>query len=228
MLKLLTRSDNLKNSFRAVSFIIPFLSIIFSITYIIPKIPGIENGTLFFSVLMFLVIGIFPLFQGAIRYLYFKKHYYQSKFFFSIKLGESKLYQRVYYYLLIFLVLVFPLIGRSFEFNNLGLTNFLTIGFFVILSELLLYLSYQYTRIRFMSDGILIIGGDFRIDLPIGGPMRSHSGFYYYGEIHWYTLKNNHIKFELDNNDIIEGELSDDLKKQIIGFLQSKEINTKK
>lgn len=218
----------MKNSFRAVSFIIPFLSIIFSITYIIPKIPGIENGTLFFSVLMFLVIGIFPLFQGAIRYFYFKKYLYQSKFFFSIKLGESKLYQRVYYYLLIFVVLVFPLIGREFEMSNLESSNLLIIGFFVVISEILLYLSYKYTKVRFMSDGILIIGSDFRIDLPIGGPMRSHSGFYYYGEIHWYQLKNNRIKFELDNTDVIEGQLTDDIKKQVIHFLASKDISTKK
>lgn len=218
----------MKNSFRAVSFIIPFLSIIFSITYIIPKIPGIENGTLFFSVLMFLVIGIFPLLQGAIRYFYFKKYLYQSKFFFSIKLGESKLYQRVYYYLLIFVVLVFPLIGREFEMSNLESSNILIIGFFVVISEILLYLSYKYTKVRFMSDGILIIGSDFRIDLPVGGPMRSHSGFYYYGEIQSYQLKNNHIKFELDNNDVIEGQLTDDIKKQVIHFLASKDINTKK
>lgn len=218
----------MKNSFRAVSFIIPFLTIIFSITYIIPKIPGIENGTLFFSVLMFLVIGIFPLFQGIIRYVYFRKYFQQSKFFFSIKLGESKLYQRVYYYLLIFVVLIFPLIGRAFEFSNLKPVNYIIIGLFIILSEVLLYLSYEHTKVRFMSDGILIIGSDFRIDLPIGGPMRSHSGFYYYGEIHWYQLKKNRIKFELDNNDVIEGQLPDNFKNQIIHFLASKDISTKK
>lgn len=228
MLKLLTRSDSLKNSFRAISFIIPFLSIIFSITYIIPKIPGIENGTLFFSVLMFLVIGIFPLFQGAIRYIYFKKHFNQTKLFFNIKLGESKLYQRVYYYLFIFIVLVFPLVGREFQFKNLKPLNLLIIGLFIVLAETLLYLTHHYTKINFMSNGILIIGSDFRIDLPIGGAMRSHSGFYYYGEIHWYDLKKNHLKLELDNNDIIEGYLEDDIERQVIGFLQNKEINTKK
>lgn len=218
----------MKNSFRAVSFIIPFLTIIFSITYIIPKIPGIENGTLFFSLLIFLAIVIFPLFQGAIRYIYFKKFLHQSKFFFSIKLGETKLYQRVYYYLLIFLVLIFPLIGRNFEISNLKPINFLIIGFFLIISEVLLYLSYEHTKVRFMSNGILIIGSDFRIDLPIGGPMRSHSGFYYYGEIHWYQVKNDHIKFELDNNDVIEGLLPEGIKKQVIHFLASKDISTKK
>ncbi|HKL41452.1 MAG TPA: hypothetical protein VJ962_02540 [Clostridia bacterium] len=218
----------MKNSFRAVSFIIPFLTIIFSITYIIPKIPGIENGTLFFSVLMFLVIGVFPLFQGAIRYIYFRKFLYQSNFFFSIKLGESKLYQRVYYYLLIFLVLVFPLIGRNFELKNLKPINFLIIGFFIIISEVLLYLSYEHTKIKFMSNGILIFGSDFRVDFPIGGPMRSHSGFYYYSEIHWYKVKKDHIKFELDNNDVIEGRLPDGIKKQVIHFLAGKDIRTKK
>lgn len=218
----------MKNSFRAISFIIPFLTIVFSITYIIPKIPGIENGTLFFSVLMVLVIGIFPTLQGAIRYLYFKKYFKQSKFFFNIKLGESKLYQRVYYYLFIFIILIFPLIGRSFELSNLKPINLAIVAFFVVFAEILLYLSYQYTKINFMSNGILIIGSDFRIDLPIGGSMRSHSGFYYYGEIHWYELKNNYIKFELSNNDVIEGRLEDDIKKQVIGFLQSKEINAKK
>lgn len=218
----------LKNSFRAVTFIIPFLMIVLSITYIIPNIPGIENGTLFFSLLIFLIIGVFPLIQGGIRYFYFNKYKYQGKYFFNIPLGESKLFQRVLYDLLIFIILIFPIIGRGFNISNLTQWNILVTFGFIALAEVILFITYRFTKIHFLSSGILIHGPDFRMDLPMGTPLKSHSGFYFYGEIHSYEIKKNHLTLHIDNNDKIEGMITQDIRAQVLSFLSNKGIPMKK
>lgn len=218
----------MKNSFRSISFIIPFLTIILLITFIVPFIPGIENGVLFFSLLVFLIIIIFPLMQGIIRYVYYKKYFVKSNFYFSLKIGETKTFQRVLYYLLVILVLIYPIVGREFNFKNLTSTNIIVTLIFLVLSEIMLYFSFSKTNVNFMKDKILILGSDFRMDLPMGNPIKSNSGIYFYNEFENYSFNKNILTLYLSENDKIKAKLPDDLKPKVIAFLENKKINVKR
>lgn len=218
----------MKNSFNSISFIIPFLTIILLITFIVPSIPGIENGVIFFTTLVFLVVILFPLLQGLIRYLYFKQFNDKNNFFFALNLGESKLYQRIMYYLLVFLVLIYPIIGRELNFNRLVIINIIITILFIILSEIMLYLTFSKTNINFMKNGILIIGYDFRIDLPVVNSIKSNSGFYSYDDFTCYSLKNNILTLYINENDKIKAKLVKELEPQVLGFLITKKIELKK
>lgn len=218
----------MKNSFRAISFIIPFLSIILMITFILPYIPGVENGIVFFSILAFLAIVLFPFLQALIRYLYYIKFYDKNNYFFSIELGEKKLFQRILYYIFIFLILIFPIVGKNFNFKNLSKENIITTIIFILISEIILYFTHKKTKLKFMSNGLLIIGLDLRLDIPMGNSLSSNSGFYSYNEFKYYSINKGTLTLYINENDKIKGKLPKEIEPQTIAFLNNKEIRIKR
>jgi hypothetical protein len=123
---------------------------------------------------------------------------------------------------------MYPIIGRELKFNNLTFTNLIITFLFVIISEIMLYFSFSKTKINFMKSGILIIGYDFRIDLPMGSPVKSNSGFYLYSEFSCYLLKKNILTLYISENDKIKIKLPKKLEPQVISFLANKKIDIKK
>lgn len=218
----------MNNSFKAIIFVIPFMLIVSIFSFIVPNIPGIENGNLFFVLLVSSIVIIFPLIQCFLRYLYFKKHFDKHNYLFDLKLAESKLSQRITYYLFIFLILVFPIIGTNFNFNNLANFNILVIILSVLASELLLYISFNKTKSYFYKDKILIFGIDLRIHLPIGNTLNSNSGVYYYGEFKYFKQKNNTLILFLTENDSLKIHLPENFEKQITNYLMDQGIKYRK
>ena len=218
----------MKNSFKGINFVVPFMLIVSIFSFIVPNIPGIENGNLFFILLVSSVILVFPLIQCFLRYLYLKKHFNKHNYLFDLKLAESKFFQRIIYYLLIFTVLIFPIIGTSLNFDNLTYFNIIVIIISIFASELLLYISFNKTKFYFYKDKILIFGIDLRLNFPIGNTLNSRSGVYHYGEFKYFRQKNNTVTLFLTENDSLKMHLPDNLKKQITNYLIDQGINYKK
>jgi hypothetical protein len=150
--------------------------------------------------------------------------------FFTLNLKESKLYQRVIFYGLVFFIVIFPVVGTNFDFSNINTKVLLTFIVWAFVGELVIQWTYQKTKVNFMNDGLLITGHDLRIDLPLNNALRSHSGMYGYFELSAFELVNGNLKLYLDKNrGHIITNLPEDKKEAIIQFLISKNIlNNKK
>ncbi|MDM8534850.1 hypothetical protein QUF55_09150, partial [Clostridiaceae bacterium HSG29] len=59
-------------------------------------------------------------------------------------------------------------------------------------------------------------------------PIKSNSGIYFYNEFDNYSFKKNILTLYLSENDKIKAKLPDNLKPQVIGFLENKKINVKR
>lgn len=220
--------DKVNNTKRSINFTIAFMTVISIFTFAMPNINleflGKNIDIVFLNLLFFLFIIVFPFIQFLLRILITSKYYIKDKLFFPLNMKSSKLYNRMIAYLAAVTLFLWPIITSK----NLSLIKFSNIVSFIIwifMIELLLYISYKYTKINFMSDGILIRGLDFRIDIPMGNELFNHSGFYPYYDIQSYSIKNNCLKLILYNNfGKIEGYISDEKIKPVSAFLESKEI----
>jgi len=216
------------NTKRSINFTIAFMTVISLFTFIVPNIKlefWEKNIEIVFSnILFFLFIVVFSFIQFIIRMLSTSKYYVKDKLFFSLSMKSSKLYNKVIAYLGAITLFLWPVI-ISKDLSLIRLSNIANFIIWIFVIEVLLFISYKYTKIYFMSDGILIRGLDFRIDIPVGNELFNHSGFYPYYDIQSYSIKNNCLKLALYNNlGKIEGYISSYRIKPVSAFLESKEI----
>lgn len=218
----------MNNTKRSINFAIAFMSVISILTFIIPNINlealGKNMEIVFPNVLFFLFIIVFSFVQFLFRIFMTSKHYIKDKIFFSINLKPSRLYSRMISYFAVITLFLWPVI-TSKDFSTITLGSIFNLLIWVLVVEFLLYISYRYTKIYFMTDGILVKGLDFRIDIPLNDGISNHSGFYPYYDIQKYTIDNNFLKLILYNSSgMIEGYITDERIKPVAAFLESKEI----
>lgn len=218
----------MNNTKRSINFAIAFMTIISFLTFIIPNINleafGDNLEIIFPNVLFFLFIIVFACVQFIFRFLITSKHYIKDKLFFSIDMKPSKLYSRMISYFAVITIFLWPVIASK-DLSVITVGSILNLLIWVLVIEIMLYISYRYTKIYFMTDGILLRGLDFRIDIPLNDGLLNHSGFYPYYQIQNYTIYNNYLKLVLYNSSgIIEGCISDERIKPVAAFLESKEI----
>lgn len=218
----------MNNTKRSINFVVAFMSVISILTFIIPNINlealGENMEIIFPNVLFFLFVIVFSFVQFVFRNLITSKHYIKDKIFFSITLKPSRLYSRMISYFVVITLFLWPVIASK-KFSNVTLESMLNLLIWALVVEILLYISYKYTKIYFMTDGILVRGLDFRIDIPLNDGISNHSGFYSYYDIQKYTVDNNSLKLILYNSrGIIEGHITDERIKPVAAFLESKEI----
>ncbi|RKD25268.1 hypothetical protein SAMN02745883_01553 [Caminicella sporogenes DSM 14501] len=221
----------MNNSKRVMIFTIALMSVIILLPFILTFTYTNKTAYLqirYSNILFFSFVIIFSLVQSLVRIFITSKYYIKDKILFSLKLSPSKLYNRLVFYFQLIAMSIIPLIKNN-SFNNFSFSLLIfNFTIWITIIELFLYISYKYTKVYFMTDGILIRGLDLRMDLPINDDIRSHSGFYPYFDIENFTIKNNILKLQIyGNRGYIEVIIPSDKIKHIKTYLESKKIYCK-
>ncbi len=218
----------MNNTKRSINFSIAFMTVISLITFVMPNI-DLESfdgnmDMIFPNVLFFLFVIVFSSIQFVFRILITSKYYIKDKLFFSLNMTPSKINTRTIMYLIAVTFYLWPVIVSK-NLSLIKLSNTINFLIWIIVIELLLYVTTRYTKIHFMSDGVLIRGLDFRMDVPLGENIFNHSGFYPYHDIQNYSIKNNTLKLILySNRGAIQGYISEERIKPVSAFFESKRI----
>lgn len=218
----------MNNTKRSINFAIAFMAVISIFTFVIPTIDfqslGESSEIIFPNLLFLLFILLFSSLQLLFRMFITSKYYVKDKLFFTLDMKFSQLKSRTVPYLGSILLFLWPVIVSK-NISLIGLINILNFIIWILVIEGLVYITKKYTQIHFMSDGILIRGLDFRIDIPLGDALLNHSGFYPYYDIQSYSIKNNYLELVLFNNlGIIQGYISSDRILPVSAFFESKGI----
>ncbi|SKC51219.1 hypothetical protein [Maledivibacter halophilus] len=218
----------MNNSKRSIGFVIAFMTVISIITFILPNINleslGNSIEVIFPNILFFLFIIVFSSIQFIFRLILTSKYYIRDKIFFFLDIVPSKIYNRLIFYLGIFILFLWPAIASK-NLSFISIKAIINLIIWIFITEILLYITYKYTKIHFMTDGILIRGLDFRIDVPLNDKLSNHSGFYPYYNIQKYTVEKNKLILYLYNSTgSIEGYITSDKLKAVAAFLESKKI----
>jgi len=216
------------NTKRSSNFAIAFMTVISIFTFIVPTIDfqsfGENTEIIFPNLLFLLFIILFSSLQFLFRILITSKHYVTDKLFFTLIMKSSKLKNRTIPYLGAITLFLWPVIVSK-NISLIKLSNVLNFVIWILVIEGIVYLSNKYTKIHFMSDGILIRGLDFRIDIPLGDALLNHSGFYTYYDIQSYSIESNCLELVLFNNlGIIQGYITSDKISPVSAFFESKGI----
>lgn len=190
-----------------------FTTFIFSL--MLMTLPNLSIKMIFY--ISFYLVS--PVMFFIIRRIYISKYLKQNQIFFSIKPKIPTMNIRLILYIL--------LIFMEYKVYNsfLNISMYITIITFVIISEIYLYLSVNYTLVYFLNNAIVVYGLDFRIDLPVNDNIQSTSGIYAFNDFVSYKLKNNVLILYLDNaRGTLSMILPEDKIPHIISFVQSKGI----
>jgi hypothetical protein len=209
------------------------MTVISLLSFVVPSLNldalGQNIEIVFPNILFLLFVVVFSLIQFLYRAILTSKHYIKDKVFFSINMKKSKLYSRVISYIAIILLFMWPVIASKNLSSNITIGSMINLLVWIVIIEIIPFISYKYTKIYFMTDGILIRGMDFRIDIPLNPEIFNHSGFYPYYDIQQYSIHNNYLRLSLYNNSgVIEGYIPNERIKPIAAFLESKKIKFKK
>lgn len=218
----------MNNTKRSINFSIAFMAVISIITFIVPNINlesfGNHIDIIFPNLLFFLFVVVFSTIQLIFRLLVTSKHYIKDKLFFSLNMTPAKIYNRTIMYLVAITFFLWPVIV-SRDLSLIKLSAIINLLLWILIIELLLYISTKYTKIHFLSDGVLVRGLDLRMDVPLGENIFNHSGFYPYYDIQNYSIRSNTLKLILYNNrGTLEAYVTDDRIKPISAFFESKKI----
>lgn len=218
----------MNNTKRSIGFVLAFMTVISIITFILPNInlESLESNieVVFPNILFFLFIIVFSSVQFIYRMILTSKHYVRDKIFFFLDIKPSKIYNRLILYLAVFTLFLWPAIASK-DLSFISIKSIFNLIIWISIVEILLYISYKHTKIYFMTDGILIRGLDFRIDVPLNDKLTNHSGFYPYYNIQKYSIEKNQLILYLFNTmGTIEGYIPTDKTKPISAFLESKKI----
>lgn len=218
----------MNNTKRSINFSIAFMTVISLITFVMPNINlesfNVNMDIIFPNVLFFLFVVVFSSIQFVFRILITSKYYIKDKLFFSLNMVPSKINNRTIMYLIALTFYLWPVIVSK-DLSLIKLSNTFNFLIWIIVIELLIYVSIKYTKIHFMSDGVLIRGLDFRMDVPLGENLFNHSGFYSYHDIQNYSIEKNTLKLILYNNrGVIQGYISEERIKPVSAFFESKKI----
>jgi len=221
----------MNNTTRTIIFFVSLMGIVMSYFFIIPSLPyAFENETRYTNYLAGSIFVIFPLCQMISRKLVLRKYKMASEdHLFDLKIHDAKLVHFITFFLVGFVLIIFPVITTDFIFSNIQPQHYLSLFAWLAFDIALIELTYKKTKAQFGKTYILIEGYDFRPDFPFGSILYSHSGVYFYTDIKYYYIDGNLIVLELEKD---LGKLSFDVSQnsmpQITSYLAAQKIRALK
>lgn len=212
----------MNNSLRSIGFALSLMGSISAMMFLTPMISD-ELLVSYTHLYFFMYLVFFALIQSLFRWYITKKYETADSPLFILNLSLKRNQDRLYYYLFLFLFIIPKLRNLSTSnYNSSWIVQLLTT---VIIIEAFLYVSYKSLRGIFSQSGIVIKGFDPRIDIPLGTPIQSHSGFYRYNDFSHYTFNSEKIELFLHNNQgKVTFRIQLELHRPLTGLLQSKGI----
>ncbi len=217
----------MSNGKRSIAFVLAFMTAITLLVFILPSLSFIDDSIfsiVFPNILFFLFVIGFAFIQHLFRFVVTSKYFVMDKLLFDVKLNPNKNYNRMISYFFAILLFIWPFI-RGESWNNISIHSIISFIFWILIIELFLEISYRYTKMYFMTDGVLIKGLDLRLDIPMNDEIRSHSGFYPYIDISSFSLEGTLLKLYLyQDRGLLEAIVPEDKTKAVEVYLQSKKI----
>ena len=212
----------MSNTIRTVGFVISLMG---SITIMMIITPFISDATLisYGYFYFFLYLIFFVLIQSSFR-LFTSRAMTKKEALFVCKPFLNILMNRLYYYSFLFLLFILPVI-RGLSLSDISIEWMIQLLLGIIIIEVFIHLTNKTLLVFILKEGILVKGIDLRIDIPIGAPIQTHSGFYpyeYFSSFHFDGAKFNLTLYH--QRGTLSFHTSTDLEKPLAGLLQSKGI----
>ena len=198
---------------------------------IIPLLPFANTNPIAYANYTFATLFvIFPITQAFLRRRVLNRYKIREEdFFFELPLQDARLIQHVTFIMFGYLFILRPLMPSFFDFSTLTMPPLISFILWMVFSECLLLLTYKKTHVQFGKSHILIMGFDFRIDMPFASPLYSHSGIYEYDNFDSFHRSGTRLIMTLHQD---MGKISfvvpESLTAPVISFLKSKGINEEK
>lgn len=222
---------------KIVIFLLSFFIAVFTLSFAFQKIsfllvdtdPNIINNIIS-PLLITLGILFLILIQTIIKYIVNKKILKTNESLASASITKFKAKERFLPYTLLIIVYIIPL-TREFVFNNTTIIRLLLFIGAVMIIEVILRISNKNIKIYFLKNGVLILGFDTRIEIPLGTSMNLYndSGFYSYSYLKEYLILQDRIILFLRNDyGQIEFLANNELKRQFTGLMAQNKIPVRK
>lgn len=218
----------MSNSKRSVLFTVAFITVMFIFSFIMPRYDAFFGDTFrFLNGGLFLIIILYPTIQMAMRYAYGQYGLKRDHAFFTLPIKENMTYYRLINILFIGLILGFPIVKGLL--TSLEVPTYITaIVVWLVIAELLIQISARTTKAIFAHRQVIVTGFDFRIDMPVGDALKSHSGVYDYKDFTMFTYNKGILTLYLyDGIGKINVAVHEDMGKQVTSYLGTKKIKYK-
>ena len=218
----------MSNSKRSVLFTVAFITCMAIFAFVMPNYDAFFGDTFrFINGILFLIVILYSTIQMLMRYAYGKYGLSRDHEFFTLPIKENMTYYRLVNLLFIGLLLGFPIV-KGLLTPDLMTTYIVAIAIWVIIAECLIQITARSTKAIFAHRQLVILGFDFRIDMPVGDALKSHSGVYDYKDFTIFSYHEGLLTLHLyDGIGKINVKVDEDMSKQVISYLGSKKIKYK-
>lgn len=218
----------MNNSKRSVIFTVAFITVMFIFSFIMPKFDAFFSDTFrFLNGGLFLIIILYPSIQMLMRYGYGQYGLKRDHAFFTLPIKENMTYYRLINLLFIGLILGFPIFKGLLTTQEIS-TYITAIVIWIAIAEILIQASARTTKAIFAHRQLIVVGVDFRIDMPVGDALKSHSGVYDYKDFTMFTYNEGILTLYLyDGIGKINIKVHEDMSKQVTSYLGTKKIKFK-
>ncbi|MBN2898702.1 MAG: hypothetical protein JXO44_08000 [Clostridia bacterium] len=218
----------MNNSKRSVIFTVAFIVVMFVFSFVMPQFDAFFSDTFrFINGVLFLILILYPALQMLMRWVYTDRHLKKDHTFYTLKVKDNMTYYRLINILFVGLLLGFPIV-KGLLTPDQRTTYLLGAMVWLIITEALIQISSRSLKAYFGHGQLIVKGFDFRLDLPFGDAIKSHSGVYEYRNITVFTYKDGLLTLHLyDNAGKINILLHEDVSKQVMAYLGTKKIQHK-
>ncbi len=184
------------------------------------------------SIILYLssAIGIFIMLytQAGVKYYYANKFLKPTKVYVKLPLTKFRLADRLLVYLLPSLSILIPFV-QTRKFSVITTQSIIFVISFIIVTEILFYIHTKSMKAYITDKGIIIMGIDLRLELPLPSNYQNPSGYYPFIRIINFMDLNNKLVIE-QSHDLGKITLEADIEtlKQIKGVLLKNEVKQKK
>lgn len=187
-----------------------------------------NTRTILINLILTLGLMFFITFQGSLNKRWNKKLLLKEKVLLSANIDKFTLSEKLWIYLLVFLIYFTPLI-RDLSFKNVPLINIFMFFPSIVIFELLLRVSKNSLKTYFTERGIIVAGLDLRLYIPLGKPIDNLEGYYPYNAIDSYIFYPDKIQIfiQYEQGKLVLKEDKNTINK-IISILKKNGIETRK
>lgn len=218
----------MNNSKRSVLFTVAFITVMFIFSFIMPKYDAFFGDTFrFINGVLFLILILYPTLQMLMRYFYGQHSLKKDHVFFTLSIKENMTYYRLVNILFIALLLGYPILKGLLTPSQV--TKYIIAGLiWLCITEGLIQVSSRTVKAHFAHRQLILKGLDFRIDMPVGDGLKSHSGVYSYSDFTAFTYKQGLLTLYLyDGVGKVNINVHEDMSKQVTSYLGTKKIKFK-
>lgn len=216
----------MKNTTRSINFTVALFTGLSVFYFIITRFQiedYFENAEIaLITAIMVSITLVFPMVQAIMRYFEIKPYYVPERLFFKAPLGEHFIQQRALYYVILGLAYFFIYLKSGQRIPN---EAFIWSFIWVVIFELTLLFTRMLTKVYIMGDGIIVMGFDMRMDIPLSDPLISHSGVYTYDDFTHFELKGSRLVLYMPHKSgSVRFSIPKDKVPHLTSFLVSKGI----